>query len=126
MTKLDDVLLVASGDSRQSANERCWPAQEDMERRLSAAVGRPLRRAHPYRSELRHGFIASQKEGMAVFAGLDADASLIVAEAVDQFDTLVRPACRLRAVADQRAYLLALRQQMPCRRAANFSRNSHH
>ena len=90
MTKLDEVLLVASGDSRQSANERCWPAQEDMERRLSVAVGavaagRPVRRAHPYRPELRHGFIASQKEGMALFAGLDPDAPLIVAEAVWQY-----------------------------------------
>jgi hypothetical protein len=53
------------------------------------------------------------------------DGGRIVPVTVDQFDALVRPACRLRAVADQRAYLLALRQQMRCRRAANFSRNSH-
>ena len=27
MTKTKSVLLVASGDLRQSANETCWPAQ---------------------------------------------------------------------------------------------------
>jgi len=83
-----EILLVASGDSRQSANEMCWPAQDDMERRLSAALeaaGGQVRRAHSYKPELRHGFIASQKEGMAVFAGIDRDAPLIVAEAVWQY-----------------------------------------
>ncbi len=83
-----EILLVASGDSRQSANEMCWPAQDDMERRLSAALeaaGGQVRRAHSYKPELRHGFIASQKEGMEVFAGIDPDAPLIVAEAVWQY-----------------------------------------
>jgi hypothetical protein len=53
------------------------------------------------------------------------DGGRIVPVAVDQFNALVHPACRLRAVADQRADLFALRQQMPCRRATHFSRNSH-
>ena len=35
--------------------------------------------------ELGHGFIASQKEGMEVFAGIDPQAPLIVAEAVWQY-----------------------------------------
>ena len=45
-----EVLLVASGDLRQSANEKCWPAQAAMEDRLTAAVngmGYQLVRAHP-------------------------------------------------------------------------------
>ena len=82
------VLLVANGDLRQSANEACWPAQKAMEAALTAALaklGGKLVRAHPYKPELRHGFIGSQKEGMAVFAQVDPDAPLIVAEAVWQY-----------------------------------------
>jgi len=82
------ILLVASGDSRQAANEICWPAQKAMEERLSAAVashGYAVKRAHPYKPRLRHGFIASQKEGLEIFANLDPEAPLIVAEAVWQY-----------------------------------------
>ena len=82
------ILLVASGDLRPSANEVCWPAQRDLERRLGLAVrrlGYRLRRAHPYKPAEKHGFISSQREGMAVFAGLDPDLPLIVAEAVWQY-----------------------------------------
>jgi hypothetical protein len=82
------VFLIANGDLRQSANEKCWPAQADMEMRLSSAVasfGYKLVRAHPYKPALKHGFIGSQKEGMEVFAGLNPEAPLIVAEAVWQY-----------------------------------------
>ncbi|PTY04932.1 fucose isomerase [Opitutaceae bacterium EW11] len=82
------ILLVANGDLRQSANEMCWPAQEAMERKLTsvvASLGFKLVRAHPYKPELKHGFISSQKEGMAVFAGIDRNAPLIVAESVWQY-----------------------------------------
>ncbi len=88
MAKTKTVLLVASGDLRQSANEVCWPAQQAMEKALGAAVaklGAKIVRAHPYKPKLKHGFIGSQKEGMEVFAGLDPDAPLIVAEAVWQY-----------------------------------------
>ncbi|HWA27847.1 MAG TPA: fucose isomerase [Lacunisphaera sp.] len=82
------VLLVANGDLRQTANETCWPAQHAMEQTLAAAVaqlGYKLVRAHPYKPEVKHGFIGSQKEGMAVFAGIDPHTPLIVAEAVWQY-----------------------------------------
>ncbi len=82
------VLLVASGDLRLSANQKCWPAQHEMEQALSRAVaeaGYELVRAHPYKEGEKHGFIGSQKEGMCVFAGIDPSASLIVAEAVWQY-----------------------------------------
>ncbi len=82
------ILLVANGDLRLSANQKCWPAQAAMEALLTAAVaelGGTLVRAHPYRPELSHGFISSQKEGLAVFAKIDPDAPLIVAEAVWQY-----------------------------------------
>ncbi len=82
------VYLVASGDLRQSANAMCWPAQAAMEQLLSDAVascGYRVQRGHPYDPDVQHGFIASQKQGMVVFAELDADAPLIVAEAVWQY-----------------------------------------
>jgi hypothetical protein len=88
MKKSPPVLLVANGDLRLSANQVCWPAQQAMERKLAgavAALGRRLVRAHPYSPKARHGFISSQKEGMAVFAGIDPEAPLIVAEAVWQY-----------------------------------------
>ena len=87
-TPAKTVLLVANGDLRQSANEKCWPAQAAMEKKLTAALaarGWKLVRAHPYDPEKKHGFIVSQKEGMAVFAGLDPAAPLIVAESVWQY-----------------------------------------
>ena len=88
MPKSKNILLVASGDLRQSANEVCWPAQHAMEQALAAAVaklGYKLIRAHPYQPAQKHGFIRSQKEGMAVFARLDPHTPLIVAEAVWQY-----------------------------------------
>src|SRR5436190_9000724 len=83
-----EVLLIASGDLRLSANQKCWPAQAEMEGALAMAVeqsGYHLTRAHAYKPAERHGFIASQKEGMDVFAGIDPKAPLIVAEAVWQY-----------------------------------------
>ncbi len=88
------VLLVASGDLRQSANETCWPAQAAMEKQLAACLaklGCKLVRAHPYKPALKHGFIASQKEGMEIFAKIDPKAPIIVAEAVWQYSHHVLP-----------------------------------
>ena len=82
------VLLVANGDLRLSANQKCWAEQGKMERALTRAMadqGYELARAHPYKEEDGHGFIASQKEGMEVFRGVDPGAPLIVAEAVWQY-----------------------------------------
>ena len=84
----NQVLLVANGDLRPAANERCWLAQEEMEHALGRAVGQlgfELVRAHPFKPAERHGFIGSQKEGMQVFAAIDPAARLIVAEAVWQY-----------------------------------------
>ena len=86
--KKRQVLLVARGDLRLSANQGCWEAQKEMEDDLVRAVadaGYELVRAHPYKPDQKHGFIGSQKEGMEVFAGIDPNARLIVAEAVWQY-----------------------------------------
>jgi L-fucose isomerase-like protein len=83
-----DILLIASGDLRLSANRVCWAAQKEMEDQLAAAVaasGYKLVRAHPYKPDEKHGFIASQKEGMEVFRKIDPKRPLIVAEAVWQY-----------------------------------------
>lgn len=88
------VLLVANGDLRRSANQNCWPAQKAMEDALSEAVsdfGYALVRAHPYKDDEKHGFIGSQKEGLSVFAGVDPTAKLIVAEAVWQYSHHILP-----------------------------------
>ena len=82
------VLLIASGDSRLAANQNCWPAQQEMESRLAAAIaaaGYTLRRAHEFKQDQGHGFIASQREGLNVFRQIPPDAPLIVAEAVWQY-----------------------------------------
>lgn len=86
MTK--EIILVCSGDLRESANVQCWEAQADMEARLGAAIaklGGRVNRGHEVKQDLGHGFIATQKEGIKVFAGIDPDAPLIVAEAVWQY-----------------------------------------
>jgi hypothetical protein len=62
----DEVLLITSGDLRLSANQVCWPAQRDMEEKLTAAFaqqGIKLVRAHAYDEKLKHGFISSQRRG---------------------------------------------------------------
>ncbi len=84
----NEVVLVASGDLRDSANKMCWPAQHAMEQQLIAALaeeGYTVRRGHPYDPELQHGFIWNQRMGMDVFKRIHPDAPLIVAEAVWQY-----------------------------------------
>src|SRR5437868_5041976 len=82
------VYLMSNGDLRLSANQKCWPEQEKMERILSAALkaeGWTAIRAHAYDKSKKHGFIDSQKMGMEVFRKLDPQAPLIVAESVWQY-----------------------------------------
>lgn len=84
----NEVVLIASGDLRESANEKCWPAQSRMEAGVIAAFeaeGVKVRRGHPFDPQRRHGFISSQRMGMDVFMGIDPEAPLIVAEAVWQY-----------------------------------------
>jgi hypothetical protein len=82
------VLLVANGDLRESANQMCWEAQQEMEALLKKALkgfGYTLKRAHSPSADRGHGFIGSQKEGMEVFAKINPTAHLIVAESVWQY-----------------------------------------
>lgn len=84
----DLIYLVANGDLRLSANRMCWPAQEQAEAAVTAAVerlGRRVKRGHPFDSAKGHGFIDSQKRGMEVFRHIPRTAPLIVVEAVWQY-----------------------------------------
>lgn len=84
----NEIYLIASGDLRLSANQICWPAQEDMENHLREAfakLGFAIKRAHLYDPIEKHGFINSQRMGMNVFRNIPSEAPLIVAEAVWQY-----------------------------------------
>ncbi|CAN5542309.1 hypothetical protein BH24CHL9_BH24CHL9_15090 [soil metagenome] len=84
----DEVVLVASGDLRHTANRAGWPAQQQLEADLAAALaGEGIRvlRANAYDDAVGHGFIWNQRMGMDVFATIHPDAPVIVAEAVWQY-----------------------------------------
>jgi L-fucose isomerase-like protein len=92
-----EVVLVASGDLRETANVLGWPAQEELEAAIGAAFARhgvQVRRGHPVDAARGHGFISSQRMGMDVFAGIDRDAPLVVAEAVWEYSHHVLPGLR--------------------------------
>jgi hypothetical protein len=85
---MQTIYLIASGDLRPSANQKCQAAQAAMEAQLGAAferAGATIQRAHLYNPQEKHGFIDSQKYGMEVFKSIPADAPLVVAEAVWQY-----------------------------------------
>ncbi|HWB82957.1 MAG TPA: hypothetical protein VG675_02370 [Bryobacteraceae bacterium] len=82
------VIIIASGDLRLSANQKCWPAQARVEAAVMDAIrreGREVQRGHACDAVKGHGFIDSQKYGMEVFRNLPPDAPLVVVEAVWQY-----------------------------------------
>ncbi|HZW10272.1 MAG TPA: fucose isomerase [Phycisphaerales bacterium] len=90
------AVMIASGDSRPSANAACWSTQRETERAARAAfeaLGWSVVRGSPERwSDAEpHGFIFSQAHGREVFAGIDPDAPLVVVESVWQYSMHVLP-----------------------------------
>jgi hypothetical protein len=84
----DPVILIASGDLRLAANQKCWPAQARAEEAVMGAIrklGRAVERGHACDPAKGHGFIDSQKRGMEVFRGIPPAAPLVVVEAVWQY-----------------------------------------
>ena len=84
----NNIILVTSGDLRLSANQECWPAQAEMEKKLREVFEREgyhIMRGHPYDEKLGHGFIWNQRMGMEVFRNIPKDAKIVVAEAVWQY-----------------------------------------
>jgi hypothetical protein len=93
----NEVLLITSGDLRLAANQECWPAQREMEEKLTAAFaqkGIKLVRAHAYNEKEKHGFISSQRMGMDVFMNIHSDARLVFATAAWQYTHHVLPGLR--------------------------------
>src|SRR5258705_111518 len=85
---MNTVYLVANGDLRLSANQKCEPAQAAMEKALIEAIEREdltVKRGHPFDETKGHGFIDSQKMGLRVFRSIPKEAPLVVAEAVWQY-----------------------------------------
>ena len=92
-----EVVLVASGDLRETANRLGWPAQAELERNVEVAFARHgvrVRRGHPIDAAAGHGFISSQRMGMAVFGEIDREVPVVVAEAVWQYSHHVLPGLR--------------------------------
>jgi L-fucose isomerase-like protein len=90
----DDIFLVASGDSRLSANRVCWPAQQRLEATLVQVfgeLGRNLVRAHEVDPVKQHGFLDGQAAGIEAFRRIDPEVPLVVAEAVWQYTSHVLP-----------------------------------
>src|SRR6266436_9750083 len=88
MSMPESVILVANGDLRLAANQKCWPAQARAEDAVIQAIGREgrqVRRGHQFDPAKQHGFIDSQKRGMEVFREIPPEAPLVVVEAVWQY-----------------------------------------
>ncbi len=82
------AVLIASGDSRDSANSACWAAQQQLEsdaKKAFARLGWKLIRAGGQDYGKGHGFIDSQACGREVFSQIHPEAPLVVAEAVWQY-----------------------------------------
>jgi hypothetical protein len=85
---MTEIILIANGDLRLTANRVCWPAQQQTEESFTAAVragGANIRRGHPFDPAKGHGFIDSQSHGLRVFREIPEDAPLVVVEAVWQY-----------------------------------------
>src|SRR5687767_15084480 len=82
------IYLMANGDLRTYADQKCWPEQARIEALVTGAVqveGWKVVRAHSFDKSKRHGFIESQKMGIGVFRGIPPEAPLLIAECVWQY-----------------------------------------
>jgi len=82
------VIVIANGDLRLAANQKCWPAQQKAEEAVMDAIrreGRQVQRGHAVDPAKGHGFIDSQRHGMEVFRQIPPEAPLVVVEAVWQY-----------------------------------------
>ena len=92
-----EVFLITSGDLRLAANQVCWPAQRDLEEKLTKVfrdLGIALHRAFSFNEQEQHGFISSQRMGMDIFASIPQESSLVFATAAWQYTHHVLPGMR--------------------------------
>ena len=88
MLNHNTVFLIASGDLRLSANQKCWPEQQMVERAVRRAIqaeGYLVRRAHAPDPVKAHGFIDSQRYGLEVFRSIPPTAPLVIVFAAWQY-----------------------------------------
>ncbi|AMO54963.1 signal transduction protein [Endozoicomonas montiporae] len=90
-----EVFVIVNGDLRETANKNCWEVQNHFEGKLEAALkekfGFSVRRAHPVKEDLGHGFISNQREGSDVMASIDPKAPLIVLMTAWQYSHHLAP-----------------------------------
>ncbi len=60
-------------------------------RKAIEGLGHEVERLHPYDPEAKHGFIASQRQGLEIFSRLPKGAPIIIAESVWQYSHHVYP-----------------------------------
>jgi L-fucose isomerase-like protein len=87
-----EICLVASGDSRLSANRVCWPAQAALEATITRVfndLGCRAVRGHSLDPAKGHGFLDSQAAGIAAFRTIDPTTPIVVVEAVWQYTSHV-------------------------------------
>lgn len=64
---MQDIILVANGDLRESANIQCWPEQANMESRLIAAIEKLDRKAtRGHGVDPKPATVSSQHKGKAL------------------------------------------------------------
>ncbi len=74
----DSVVLIANGDLRESANVRCWPVQQEFEKKLENILHERFQTKLIRMGKAEGGFISSQREGSDIFSQIDPDARIIV------------------------------------------------
>ncbi|WP_413282769.1 hypothetical protein [Vibrio sp. MA40-2] len=92
----NELVLVTSGDLRDSANQKCWPVQDEFEQKFSNVMKHTFDynviRGHSFDKTRGHGFIASQREGCDVFEGIDENAPVVVLLTAWQYSHHLAPA----------------------------------
>ena len=86
-----EILMLTSGDMRETANIECWPKQKEFEGKLEKVLkdrfGLTMKRA--FSAQGKHGFIRNQREGSDIFASIDPDQPIIVLLTAWQFSHLL-------------------------------------
>ncbi|MCC6699061.1 MAG: fucose isomerase [Candidatus Hydrogenedentes bacterium] len=81
MAKEKKVYLISSGDFRDSANEVCWPKQEETLKAVKAAftkLGVKTDVFPKYDAKKKHGFVNRQCVGTEIFSKIDPNAPVVV------------------------------------------------
>ncbi len=87
-TEEKTVYFLANGDLRNTANVAGWKVQEQTENHIKhffETAGYSVERAHPFDSDLKHGFINSQKMGNDIFMDVPEGATVVIIESIWEY-----------------------------------------